>query len=190
MIRLSDLAHRSRALVGRTLHRGVDVGRLRSAGVRVGEGVSIESGVWVDLEWGWLIELGDSVTLCPNVVVYAHDASTRRALGYTRVAPVTIAAGAYIGARTIVLPGVKVGPEAIVAAGSVVTRDIPAGMLAAGVPAKPLYEASKFLDRHASDLADGLVLGDLRAAWRAPDWPSRRAALGDRVREVGQAWAR
>lgn len=51
-------------------------------------------------------------------------------------APVTIGEHVWIGSRSIVMKGVTIGDGAIVAAGSVVTKDVPAGALVAGVPAQ------------------------------------------------------
>lgn len=53
----------------------------------------------------WLIELGDDVTLAPRVHSLAHDASTKRELGYTRIAKVKIGSNVFIGAGSIVLSG-------------------------------------------------------------------------------------
>ena len=55
-----------------------------------------------------------------------------------RVAPTTIGDGAWIGAKSSILRGVRVGAGAIVGAGSVVTRDVPDGCIVAGVPARPI----------------------------------------------------
>jgi acetyltransferase-like isoleucine patch superfamily enzyme len=60
-----------------------------------------------------------------------------KAQGYT-CGPVTIETGAWLGAHTIVLPNVKIGEGAIVGAGSVVTKNIPAYEIWAGVPAKKI----------------------------------------------------
>lgn len=55
-----------------------------------------------------------------------------------QTAPIVIGEDVFVGARALVLPGVTVGARAIVGAGSVVTRDVPAGMVAAGNPARVL----------------------------------------------------
>jgi acetyltransferase-like isoleucine patch superfamily enzyme len=60
---------------------------------------------------------------------------TQRA-GPVIAAPIRVGDGVWIGARAILLPGVTVGAGAIVAAGAVVTRDVPADTLVAGVPAQ------------------------------------------------------
>lgn len=60
----------------------------------------------------------------------------------TLSAPVHICAGAFIGARSIVLKGVTIGRGAVIGAGSVVTRDIPPGVIAAGNPARVIRQIS------------------------------------------------
>jgi acetyltransferase-like isoleucine patch superfamily enzyme len=54
------------------------------------------------------------------------------------VAPVVVESGSFLGANVTVLPGVRVGSQSFVAAGSVVTADVPPRTLVAGVPARPL----------------------------------------------------
>ncbi|MDZ7891010.1 MAG: DapH/DapD/GlmU-related protein [Rhodoferax sp.] len=61
--------------------------------------------------------------------------SERRA-GNGTAKSITIGNGCWIGAKSIILGGVSVGPGSVVAAGSIVTRDVPANVLVAGVPAK------------------------------------------------------
>ena len=85
------------------------------------------------------ITLGDEVQVAPGVHIYTAthplDPQTRRAgLEYAR--PVTIADGVWLGGGCIVCPGVTIGADTVVGAGSVVTRDLPAGVLAAGNPCR------------------------------------------------------
>jgi maltose O-acetyltransferase len=84
------------------------------------------------------ITVGDSVTLSPGTMVLTstHELGPkeRRAGPVTR-APVTIGDGAWLGARAIVLPGLKVGAGAIVEAGAVVSRDVEPHTRVAGSPA-------------------------------------------------------
>ena len=56
------------------------------------------------------------------------------------MAPVEIGRNAFIGDRAIILKGVTIGADAVVGAGSVVTADIPAGVVAAGIPARVVRE--------------------------------------------------
>jgi maltose O-acetyltransferase len=53
-------------------------------------------------------------------------------------APIVIGNNVWLGARTIVLPGVTIGHDSVIGAGSVVTRDVPPRTLSAGVPARPI----------------------------------------------------
>ncbi len=85
--------------------------------------------------------IGDDVQIGPGVVIttgnhlYADPAAPVRVQG-GEVAPVTIEDGAWIGAKAVILPGVRIGAGAVVAAGAVVTEDVPSHALAVGVPAK------------------------------------------------------
>jgi maltose O-acetyltransferase len=181
---------RARLRLRRAVRGDLDAERLRAAGVVLEGRISIESGVWVDLEWGWLIEFGDRVTLSPHVMVFAHDAATKRALGYTRVAPVRIGARTYIGAGSIVLPGVSIGADSVVGAGSVVTRDVPDGAMAVGAPARVVRSAADHFARRAHDIDTGLVLDEIRDARTRDDWSRGRASFGEQVRLAGQAWVK
>ena len=67
-----------------------------------------------------------------------HDASSRRRIGGTWVAPVTIGAEAFVGVESVLMPGVTVGAGSIVAAGAVVTQDVLPGTIVAGIPARQI----------------------------------------------------
>jgi len=99
--------------------------------------------VWVNV--GCHFELNDRVVIDENAAI-GHDVliltSTHSVGGkHARAGDLTIAAvcvgkGAWIGARSVILPGVTVGPGAIVSAGSVVGADVPENAVVAGAPAK------------------------------------------------------
>jgi maltose O-acetyltransferase len=67
------------------------------------------------------------------------DPEPRRA-GWEYAQPITIADNVWLGGGVIVCPGVTIGEDTVVGAGAVVTRDLPAGVVAAGVPARVLRE--------------------------------------------------
>lgn len=125
--------------------RGDRSAYLRSIGVRVGVGCEI---LTPPANFGtepWLIEIGDRVTLSQEVLLVTHDGSSRLfrekysdSPWGNRFAPIRIFDNCFIGARAILLPGVTVGPDAIIAAGSVVTKPVPAGTVWAGVPARQI----------------------------------------------------
>lgn len=81
------------------------------------------------------IWLGDRVQIGPHVTIVTdnHDYENRSVL---RCKPVQIESGAWIGADVTILPGVTIGENAIVAAGAVVTKDVPANSIVGGNPAK------------------------------------------------------
>jgi acetyltransferase-like isoleucine patch superfamily enzyme len=87
--------------------------------------------------------------------------------GATEESPVEIGDRVWIGARATILPGVAIGSGAVVAAGAVVTHDVPEGMLVAGVPAKPIRKVtwaqssprrSRFRRRRVSEELKGRTL--------------------------------
>ncbi|MFM5254275.1 sugar O-acetyltransferase [Aeromonas hydrophila] len=87
------------------------------------------------------IRIGAEVMIGPNVQIYtaAHalDAD-ERILGVETALPVTIEDRVWIGGGAILLPGITIGREAIVGAGAVVTKDVPAGARVVGNPARLL----------------------------------------------------
>ena len=75
-------------------------------------------------------------------------------LGYTRFRPIVIEDNSFIGAGTLILPGVRIGHDTIIGAGSVVTHDIPANSVAFGNPAEVHTDMPSFLHRRSQiDLA-------------------------------------
>jgi len=89
------------------------------------------------------IEIGDRVLFGPNVQLYAatHPVETeRRREGLEYALPITIGDDVWLGGAVVVLPGVTIGDRAVVGAGSVVTKDVPAEVVAAGNPCRPLHE--------------------------------------------------
>jgi hypothetical protein len=114
--------------------------------------------VQFDLNYPFLINIGDNCRVAKGVRILAHDATTFRDLGITRIAPVTILEGTFIGERAIILPGVTIGPRALIAAGSVVNRDIPEGKAVAGNPARPYSTYADILDKYREISRLGVVI--------------------------------
>ena len=129
-----------------------DVEALTSRGLVLGRDVYIGQGTMIDPWHCWLISIGDGAVLSARVVVLAHDATTKRALGYTRIARVSIGRRAFIGAGASVLSGVTIGDDAIVGAGSVVRRDVPAGAVAVGNPAIVVGDGADYLERQRATM--------------------------------------
>ncbi len=127
------------------------------AGMKVGEGCDIHSGLKVDHSHCWLIEIGDKVTIAPEVYLLAHDASTDRMVGYTRIGRVKIENNAFIGARALIMPGVTVGANAIVAAGSVVVKNVEPFTVVGGNPAKFIMNVADYKSKHEELIKTAMV---------------------------------
>ena len=93
-------------------------------GLTVGKNFNMQKGCILDSSHCWLIEIGNSVTLAPKVHILAHDASTKRELGYTKIGKVKIGNNVFIGANTTILPNVKIGNNVVIGANSLVSKDI------------------------------------------------------------------
>ena len=109
------------------------------ANIRIGRSVFVNFGcVFLDVV---AIEIGDLCQIGPAVQIYTadhpRDPALRRA-GYESGKPVRIGQNVWIGGGAILLPGITVGDDAVIGAGSVVTRDVPAGATVAGNPARRL----------------------------------------------------
>lgn len=88
------------------------------------------------------VTIGDNVIMGPEVVVYTNNHNIYRKdiaikyQGITETKPVTIGEGSWIGARVIILPGVKIGKGVVIGAGAVVSKNIPDYAVAVGNPIK------------------------------------------------------
>lgn len=93
------------------------------------------------------IYIGDYTMIGPNVVIATagHPILPElREQGYQYNAPVHIGRNCWLGAGVIIVPGVTVGDNAVIGAGSVVTKDIPSNVLAAGNPCRVLREINEY----------------------------------------------
>ncbi|GAM55090.1 maltose O-acetyltransferase [Vibrio ishigakensis] len=90
------------------------------------------------------VEFGDNVMLAPNVQIYTAghplDVKQRVEEGVEFGLPIKIGHNVWIGGGAIICPGVSIGDNTVIGAGSVVTKDIPGNVLAAGNPCRVLRE--------------------------------------------------
>lgn len=116
----------------------------------------------------WLITIGDNVHIVSGCNFINHDGGVlilrdrHPSLELTR--PITIGSNVYIGINCTILPGVNIGDNVIVGAGSVVTKDIPSNSVAAGIPARIIKPLDDYL---AKAMHDSLGFGHLSAAEKA-----------------------
>ncbi|SMC75995.1 acyltransferase [Pedobacter africanus] len=99
----------------------------------------------------WLIEIGEKVTVTSGVIILTHDGSTwlfndqkGRRYSYKKV---LIGNNVFIGVNSIILPGVKIDDNVVIAAGSVVTKSVPSGVLIGGNPAKIIGSYDEYKKR-------------------------------------------
>lgn len=121
--------------------------RLIGKGLRLGKNVEIIDSFFFDPSHCFLISIGNNCTICPNVRLIAHDASTKNKLGYTKIGRIDIKENVFIGDSVIILPGVTIGANSVIGAGAVVTRNIPPGSIAAGNPARIMGTVEKYYEK-------------------------------------------
>lgn len=111
----------------------------------IGDGCWFNVGCYLDLAAP--ISIGDTVAFGHDVLLLTntHEIGGVDQRAGTLVAkPIVIGSGSWLGARCTILPGVVIGEGAVVAAGALVTKDVPANTLVAGIPAKAVRELDIF----------------------------------------------
>ena len=129
---------------------------LRLLGVKIGQGCSIYTPSQYFGSEPWLIELGDNVTLGYGVMFITHDGTSRlfrdRLKGSSifgnRFGTIVIRDNCFIGNNAILLPGIEIGPDSAIGAGSVVTKTVPPRTIAAGNPARSIKVLDEYVDSY------------------------------------------
>lgn len=134
--------------------------KLISMGMKVGENFKRLNGVILDPSHCGLIEIGNNVTMAPNVHILCHDASTKQHLGYTKIGRVTIGDNVFIGAESVVLPNVTIGNDVIIGSNSTVTKNIPDGVVVAGSPAKVICTIEEYINKEKARMANSPCYGE------------------------------
>lgn len=122
----------------------------RSLGMQVGKDVSIGLAAMIDVFFPQLITIGDNCVIGYNSTILCHEFLIHE----YRTGRVVIGRDVMIGANSTILPGVHIGDGAVVAAGALVSRDVPPGVMVAGVPARvvdcqdPDYGENKDIPLH------------------------------------------
>lgn len=123
------------------------INNLIDRGLYLGKNTQIVDECFLDHSHCHLIRIEDNCTIAPKVSFLAHDASTFKFLGYSKIGKIHIQSNCFIGLGAIIMPNVTIGENCIVAAGSVVTKDVPSNSIVAGNPARVLTQTSEYLEK-------------------------------------------
>jgi maltose O-acetyltransferase len=151
-------------LIGRLYHMIADLRyrtRIRvliARGLVLGRNVTIAKTAIIDASYPYLVRIGDNCSIAEEVRIWTHDAATFKFTGgHARLGKVEIKDNCFIGDRSTILPGVTIGPNVLVVAGSVVNRDIPPNSCVAGVPARVYVKFDEFIERNLQQIENGSV---------------------------------
>lgn len=122
--------------------------KLRTLGMHIGDDVLLPPSTFIDVSHCFLISIGDHCGFGPECLILAHDAQMDEFLDAARIGRVVVHESCHIGARSVILPGVEIGPRTIVGAQSVVTRSLPPDTVCAGNPAQVLCSLDEYLEKH------------------------------------------
>lgn len=142
------------------VYKGNLINYLRHQGVRIGDNCQLLNQVDNYGSEPWLIEIGNYVTLTRGVFLLTHDASSRlfrKSLTNSspygnRFGAIKILDNCFIGVNSIILPGVTIGPNSIVGAGSVVVKDVLPNTVVAGVPARQKATLDEYIEKYTQKM--------------------------------------
>lgn len=156
---------------------------LRALGARIGERVFFGPDVYIERDFAPLLKIEDGAVLARGVSVLLHDSGLNNVAGAPlQFGQVILRRNCYIGANSTVLCGLEIGAGALVGAASLVTRDVPAGAVAYGHPARVRGSVAELAARHAqTDGAARRVFYLTMDAWRDRQTPEQAAQAAAQI---------
>ena len=145
------------------LHKLKPIKYMKKVGVNFLDG---KVHIYGNVAWGsepWIITLGENVYITDGVKFITHDGGTllyRKQIPDLEITkPITVGDNVFIGTRSIIMPGVHIGNNVIIAAGSVVSKDLPDNGVYGGVPAKFIKPMDEYFEKIQQE---SLHLGHLK----------------------------
>lgn len=144
--------------IGRLIYRN-KIEYAKHIGVKIGENCRFSALPDFGTE-PFLVEIGNHVLIAGGCSFITHDSGNwvfreqekyKKTMKFGRI---RIEDNCYIGTKTIIMPGVTIGTGSIIGAGSVVTKNIPAGVVAAGVPARVIKTVEEYANKLLSQMPD------------------------------------
>ena len=138
------------------VHKRSVVKQLRYLGARINSNCALYNRVNDYGSEPWLIEIGSNVTIAGGVVLITHDGASRlfrnrisnmNRFG-NRFGTIIIHDNSFIGENAIILPGIEIGPNSIIGAGSVVTKTVSPNSVVVGNPARVLYTVDEYINHY------------------------------------------
>lgn len=133
---------------------------------KIGVNGFVDGKIYGQINWGtepWLITIGKNCHITKGVSFITHDGGTllfRDKIPDLEVTkPIVLGDNVYVGINTLILPGVTVGSNCIIGAGSIVTRDVPDNSVVAGVPARVVKSIDDYFEKIQKE---SLHLGHLK----------------------------
>lgn len=122
-------------------------------GVNIGKNVHWGTDITIDPPYPYFLTVEDGVSLAGNIYVLTHNKPLdfHKICSESYVAPVIIRKNAWIAVNVTILPNVEIGEGSIVAAGSVVNKDVPPLVMVAGIPAKVVKDMAPLLKSNYSE---------------------------------------
>lgn len=138
---------------------------LRKRGLTIGQGCEVLNG-WNFGSEPYLVTIGDNVRITAGVNITTHDGGVwvlrhlhPELADVDKFGRVVIGDNCHIGIGASIMPGVTIGKNCVIGAGAIVTRDVPDGSIAVGIPARVICTVEEYRAKHESEFVKTKHMG-------------------------------